>query len=83
MACERPVVASRLHGFECLETEKAGILVNPEDPQEVAEAIIMLLRDPQLRKEMGKHGRFYVERNHSWETVAQKVSDICRRVVQI
>lgn len=80
MACERPVVASRLHGFECLETEKAGILVNPEDPQEIAQAIIMLLRDPHLRKKMGKHGRSFVVSHHSWEKVAQKVSDICRNV---
>jgi glycosyltransferase involved in cell wall biosynthesis len=82
LACQRPVVASRLPGFECLETEKAGILVNPETPQEVAEAIITLLRDPQLRKEMGEHGRSFIETHHSWKKVARKVAKICELVIQ-
>ncbi|MBU7011983.1 MAG: glycosyltransferase family 4 protein [Theionarchaea archaeon] len=81
MGCERPVVASAVKGFECLEKEKAGILVNQTDPEEVADAVIMLLRDKILRKEMGKRGREYVVKNHTWEKVAQKISDICTQTV--
>ena len=81
MGCERPVVASAVKGFECLEKEKAGILVNQTDPEEVADAVIMLLRDKILRKEMGKRGREYVVRNHTWEKVAQKISDVCIKVL--
>lgn len=76
MACERPVVASRLHGFECLEKEKAGILVNQENPQEVAAAVLTLLRDGNLRKTMGKNGRTFVLNFHTWEKAAQNVSEV-------
>lgn len=81
MACQRPVVASRLHGFECLEAEQAGFLVNPENPEEVADAIITLLKDEALRKKMGENGRAYVEKYHTWKKVAKEVSEICETVV--
>jgi glycosyltransferase involved in cell wall biosynthesis len=80
MACQRPVVASRLHGFECLENEGAGILVNPEDPGEVARAILTLLRDEPLREIMGKNGRSFVEKYHTWEKTTHDISTICNKV---
>jgi len=79
MACERPVVASRVEGFECLEEEKAGILVDQEDPVEVADAVVTLLKDEELREDMGKRGREFVLKSHTWEKVAQKISDICQK----
>jgi glycosyltransferase involved in cell wall biosynthesis len=80
MACQRPVVASRLHGFESLEYEGAGILVNPEDPGEVARAILTLLRDEPLRETMGKNGRSFVEKYHTWEKTTHDISTICNKV---
>ncbi|MBU7017904.1 MAG: glycosyltransferase family 4 protein [Theionarchaea archaeon] len=76
LACERPVIASRVKGFECLEREKAGILVDQNNPQEVAVAAVTLLRDENLRKTMGKNGRAFVLNAHTWEKVAQEVSEV-------
>lgn len=80
MACERPVVASTVKGFECLEREHAGILVDQTNPKEVAEAVVMLLQDEKLRHIMGKRGREHVAKNHTWKKVAEKVSKICQMV---
>lgn len=80
LACERPVVASRVHGFECLEKEKAGILVDQENPQEVADAVVTLLKDENLRNAMGKRGRKFVLETHTWEKVAQEISAVCMKV---
>ncbi len=80
LACEKPVVASRVHGFECLEEENAGILVDQEAPQEVADAVVTLLKDEKLRNAMGKRGRKFVLAFHTWEKVAQEISDVCIRV---
>ena len=77
MACEKPVVASAISGLEILESYNAGILVLPESPQELANAIIRLLQDPELRKKMGENGRKYVVENRSWESVAGKVAEVC------
>jgi glycosyltransferase involved in cell wall biosynthesis len=81
MACGKPVVASRISGFEILEEQNAGILVEPEKTEELAKAIIKLLKDEKLREEMGKNGREYVVTNHSWESVARDVAEVCESVI--
>lgn len=82
MACEKPVVATRTSGFEILEGNNAGLLVNLENLQEFAEAIIKLLQDPELRKQMGENGRKYVVQNHSWESVARRVGEVCQQAME-
>ena len=82
MACGKPVVASRLEGFEILEEQNAGILVEPENPEELAKAIIKLMEDEKLREEMGKNGREYVVKNHSWEAVAERVIEVCESAIR-
>lgn len=82
MACEKPVVASAISGLEILESYNAGILVLPESPQDLANAIIRLLQDPELRKKMGENGRKYVVENRSWESVAQKVAEVCQEAAK-
>jgi len=82
MACEKPVVASRLAGLEMLEQNDAGILVEPENPEALASAIIKLYQDPDLRKQMGGNGRKYVVENRSWESVARKVAEVCEKIVK-
>ncbi len=82
MACGEPIVASRISGFEILEQQNAGILVEPENPEELAKAIIKLLKDEKLREEMGKNGREYVVKHHSWESVARKVAEVCESAIR-
>ena len=82
MACGEPIVASRISGFEILEQQNTGILVEPENPEELAKAIIKLLKDEKLREEMGKNGREYVVKNRSWESVAERVAEVCESTVR-
>lgn len=81
MACEKPVVASAISGLEILEDYNAGILVLSESTQELANAIIRLLQNPELRLKMGKNGRRYVVENRSWELAAQSVAQVCQQVI--
>jgi glycosyltransferase involved in cell wall biosynthesis len=83
MACGRPVVASRLPGFEILESSRSGLLVAPENPEELSNALIKLLKNASLREEMGRNARECVVKNHSWESVAKKVSDVCKSVFTV
>jgi glycosyltransferase involved in cell wall biosynthesis len=58
IACEKPVVATSVGGTpEVVEDGVNGLLVAPEDPGALSEAIIRLLGDERLRREMGKKGR--------------------------
>jgi len=82
MACGKPVVASRICGFEILEEQNAGILVEPENPDDLAKAILKLLKDGKLREEMGRNGREYVVKYHSWANVAKNVAEVCEDAVR-
>ena len=80
MACGKPVIATNTEDFRVLEECNAGILVDSERPEEVADAIITLLKDKELREEMGKNARKYVAENCSWESVARRVEGVCKSV---
>jgi glycosyltransferase involved in cell wall biosynthesis len=82
LACSKPVIATRTNGFELLEENNAGLLINPENQQEFADAINMLLKDPVLRQRMGENGRKYVLEDRSWESVARKVAKVCEDAIQ-
>jgi glycosyltransferase involved in cell wall biosynthesis len=81
MACGKPVIATNTQDFKALEEYNAGTLVDPEKPEEVADAIIALLKNKKLREEMGKNGRKYVVENRSWESVARRVEEVCKSVI--
>lgn len=57
-ACGLPVVATAVGGTpEVVVDGVTGLLVPPHDPAALAYAITSLLRDPDLRREMGRAGR--------------------------
>lgn len=71
MACGKPVVASRVGGIpELVRDGTDGILVRPGDVRGLADSITKLLRDPELRREMGLRGKERV-REFSWDETAQ------------
>jgi glycosyltransferase involved in cell wall biosynthesis len=75
MAAGLPVVATRICGLpEVVAHEASGLLVPPDNPEVLAEAIIRLLNDSQLSEEMGRAGRSRVERMFSWEVVVESLS---------
>ena len=83
MACEKPVVASRASGLEILEDIQGGILVEPGNSIELATAIIKLLKERKLRKQMGENSRKYALQNQSWECVAKRVTEVLSETTKI
>jgi len=82
MACGKPVVATRTEDFAILAENNAGLLVNPENLQELANAIIKLLQNLELMRRMGENGRKYVAENQSWESVAKRVAEVCESAIR-
>jgi len=82
MACETPVVASRVGGIiEVVVHGETGFLVEPGRPGELALALNKLLRDRELARRMGKAGRKRVELFFSWDSVAKQTRDLYREMV--
>lgn len=82
MACGKPVVASRISSFQMIEDNGTGILVQTDNPTELTTAIVRLLQDEELRKQMGKNGRRYVVESRSWESVARRTAEVCEGVLK-
>lgn len=79
MACGKPVVASNISGVsDVLEASGGGIPVLPENPGALAEGILKLLENPDLRMKLGSKGLSYVTENYSWYSVAKKVNEVCK-----
>jgi glycosyltransferase involved in cell wall biosynthesis len=57
MAAGLPVVASAVDGIPEQLTPECGVLVEPNDPTALADAIARLAADPELRRRMGETGR--------------------------
>lgn len=66
-----PIVAGRSGGVEeAVIDGTTGILTPPDDPQALSEALLRLLREPDLRRKLGKGGRAWVEEEMSWDRAA-------------
>jgi glycosyltransferase involved in cell wall biosynthesis len=79
LACARPVVASDLPSVRPLVESGALVLVPPDDPAQLAEALRALLADPGHRIAMGWKGRGYVEQHASWDRAAAALSEALGR----
>jgi phosphatidylinositol alpha-1,6-mannosyltransferase len=82
MASETPVIGSKIAAIpEVVVDGKTGILVEPNDPVELAKAIDKLLKDEILRKEMGKEGRKWVKSKFNWEKISEEVIEVYRSCI--
>ncbi len=74
MAFQVPTVASRVGGMaEIVEDGKTGILVEPGNTNAMAQAMLRLLKDEDLRESMGKAGRERAMKLFSWECVTENL----------
>ena len=73
----KPVVAGKSGGVaEAVIDGVTGLVVNPEDTNQISEAVIKLLTDDLLAKKMGEQGRERVEKEFRWEIQAEKLKKI-------
>jgi sugar transferase (PEP-CTERM/EpsH1 system associated) len=72
MASGLPVVATAVGGnVELVVDGQTGLLVPPNDPKALAEAVVTLLCDPTRRSKMGQLGHQRVREYFSLETMAR------------
>jgi glycosyltransferase involved in cell wall biosynthesis len=81
MACGLPVVGTRIGGMcESIAHGSTGMLVESDRPQELASALISVLKDPERAQAMGRAGRARVIEHFSWEARARRLLAVYRRL---
>lgn len=82
MAAAKPVVASNIGGIpELVKNGINGILVNPNNLEELATALMFLLDNSELAKNIGLRNREYVAKNFSWEKTAKMTNELYERIL--
>lgn len=82
MAAGRPVVATRLCGMVYMvEHGGSGLLVDDDDVSELADALLRLLGDDQLRARMGQRGRELAQARFRASVVAQQTRDVYLKIL--
>lgn len=80
-ACEKPVIGGRSGGVvDAIIEGETGLLVNPHDIDEIADAIIRLLRDSELARRIGENSRTRVEKELSWEKVGNQFIEFLQNI---
>lgn len=83
MANGLPVVAARVGGVkEIVIHDKTGLLFDVGDAGTLAEGIVRLLGDGELRKSMGDAGRRRIAQSFSWEHTVEQLETQYREILQ-
>ena len=75
MAAGAPIVASDIPGYRDVVSDgEQGLLVEPKNPGAIADAVLRLLANPELRANMRRAGQEKA-RAYDWPRVATEVLD--------
>jgi phosphatidylinositol alpha-mannosyltransferase len=83
MSAGKPVVASDIEGYRgVMRHGEEGLLFQNKSVESLASALETLIRDPEMRREMGQRGRATAEK-HRWEVVAGRVEQYYESCIQV
>lgn len=82
-AAGKPVIGAKNPVMqEVIHENKDGCLVEFDNIPEIAESILNLINNPNLRDEMGKYGQKKVKKNNTWDLISEKTHKIYRRLIE-
>lgn len=77
MACRKTVVATAVDGVaELVLDGENGLVVPPDDPAALADALSRLQRDAPLRERLAEHGYRRIVAEYSWAAVARRYLEV-------
>jgi glycosyltransferase involved in cell wall biosynthesis len=83
LAAGLPTVASRVGGnAEIVQDGKTGLLVPAGDSTALAEALLQLLRDPELGATLARDGRDYVASEFGFQRMIEKTDQLYSELLQ-
>ena len=76
MAMEKPIVSTSI-GAEGLPVEDGQEIVLADTPETFADAVVKLIKQPQLAEEIGQRAAMKVRQKFGWDKVAESFAAIC------
>lgn len=83
MACGTPQVAAKSDEILDLGEKFGGLLFEPQNPKDLAEKIIYLLRNKKIREDLGKRGRKLALEIGSWDKNLMEFEGEYERLIEI
>ncbi len=81
-ASGKPVIGANIGATpEIIKDNQDGLLVEFNNPIDIAKKVIKLLRNKRLRKKLGNHGRNRVIHNYTWDIVAKKTHELYNEII--
>lgn len=80
---KKPVVVTSVGSIpEIVDDGITGFIVPPKDVNALAEAIIKLLKDDKLRKQMGENAYRKLKTDLSWDDIAEKTIQVYKEAIR-
>jgi len=78
----KAVLATNVGDFnEVIEDGKSGKILNNNNPDEFADAIIDIFKDKSKLREMGDYGKFLNKTKYSWQDISKKTIQVYNKVI--
>jgi glycosyltransferase involved in cell wall biosynthesis len=83
LAMGKPCVAFDIDGArEVVISDQTGYLVDAFDSEGLADGVVRLLEDEELRMEFGENGRRHVDPNFRAETMVANISEVYQMLLK-
>ncbi len=80
-ACGLPVVVSNVGGLpEVVQADRTGLILEKDDVEGLARALVGLVKNPQQRRQLGQAGRRMVEQKYEWDSCVARMLQVYTRV---
>ena len=80
MASGLPIIATNVGGLpEVVQNGENGFLIEPRNSEEIAEKILLILRDNRLRERISRNNK-EKSKEYGWETIVKRLEEVYQRL---
>lgn len=82
LSMEKAIVSTSI-GCEGLDITNNKNIIIADDPGEFAKNVIYLLKNPEIRRCLGKQGRLLVMNQYDWKKISEKMNNVYLKLLSV